>query len=335
MSLGVGTITASFLYLMGATNTTDVVLSFFMSFMASFFLFFLTLELMVYRELRKIFRLFDRISGKNEPTTSPAEVSVKKIGKELSAFAERKEEEIESLRRIENFRREFLADISHELKTPVFAAQGFIHTLIDGAIDDKVVRKRFLKKSAKSLDDLNNLVQDLITVSQVETGEIILQEDEFDILILVQEVFEKLEKKSKDRNMTLKLKADGRNSIQAVGDYFRISQVITNLVDNAIKYGNDSGRVEVHLTPKKDDVEIVVCDDGPGIPKEHQGKIFRRFYRVDKSRSREKGGTGLGLAIVKHIVEAHNSEIKLISKDGKGAKFIFKLKKEKEEVEEA
>ncbi len=329
ISLGVAVISVAFLSLISTMTATDLFLVFALAFISSFILFFLTLELLVYRELRKIFRIFDQLSGKKTTTTSPSEISVKKIGKELSAFAKMKEEEIETLRRIENFRREFLADISHELKTPVFAAQGFIHTLMDGAIDDVSVRTRFLKKSAKSLDDLNNLVQDLITISQVETGEIILQEETFELGTLVNEVFEKMEVKAGNRNTDLRLKKDYKGDARVVADYFRIMQVITNLVDNAIKYGKDGGRVIVTLSAKKDSVEVNVSDDGPGIPLEHQPKIFRRFYRVDKSRSREKGGTGLGLAIVKHIVEAHKSEIKLNSKEGKGTRFTFRLPKEK------
>lgn len=335
ISAAVGIVSCAFLSLVSDITPTNLLLVFLLTFIGAFILFFVTLELLVYRELRKIFMLFDQISGRKKPTTSPSQISIRKIGKELSAFAKMKEEEIETLRKIETFRREFLADISHELKTPVFAAQGFIHTLMDGAIDDKTVRDRFLKKSAKSLDDLNNLVHDLITISQVETGEIILQEEPFEFSTLVKEVFEKLEVKAESREFKLEIKKDYKGEVKVIADYFRIMQVITNLVDNAIKYGDKGGRVVVSLSAKKESVEVMVSDNGPGIPQEHQSQIFRRFYRVDKSRSRGKGGTGLGLAIVKHIVEAHKSEIKLISKDGKGTKFIFKLRKEKTAFEKA
>jgi len=219
-----------------------------------------------------------------------------------------------------------LADISHELKTPIFSAQGFIHTLLDGAINDPNVRDRFLSKAAKSLDQLDSLIQDLIIISQLETGNIKIEPEAFDLKLLVQELFDLLEPKRKLRNTSFKIDTSG-NSTTVFADLNRISQVLKNLIDNAVKYGKDNGSVTVKIDELEDIIKISVKDDGNGIPEEHLDKIFRRFYRVEKSRSREMGGTGLGLAIVKHIIEAHNSNISVQSTINHGTEFQFELQK--------
>ncbi len=219
-----------------------------------------------------------------------------------------------------------MADISHELKTPIFSAQGFIHTLLDGAINDPNVRDRFLSKAAKSLDQLDSLIQDLIIISQLETGNIKIEPEAFDLKLLVQELFDLLEPKRKLRNTSFKIDTSG-NSTTVFADLNRISQVLKNLIDNAVKYGKDNGSVTVKIDELEDIIKISVKDDGNGIPEEHLDKIFRRFYRVEKSRSREMGGTGLGLAIVKHIIEAHNSNISVQSTINHGTEFQFELQK--------
>lgn len=322
----VGVSTAFFLALLDRTNYYVIIIGFFTAFVSSFALSFLILEILIFQELRKIYQLFDSMSGNKLTLHQDANAPIKKISRELYTFAFAKQTEIDQLKKLEEIRRGFLADISHELKTPVFAAQGFIHTLIDGAIDDKKVRGKFLKKAAKSLDYLDNLVQDLIVVTQVETGEVQMSMEEFDIKLLVMEVFDNLERKSKKRGTTLEYVGEEEELI-AFADRGRIGQVITNLVDNAVKYGKDNGRVQVEIKATEIDLIIRVKDDGPGIPEDHHGRIFERFYRVDKSRSRETGGTGLGLAIVKHIIEAHDSTIELESINGEGTIFMFKLKK--------
>ena len=298
-------------------------------FAVSFSLTFFIFEILVFREFRKINSVFSKFSAKTG-TDDSNELPVKRISSELLTFANKKEEEIEKLKKIEAFRREFLADISHELKTPVFAAQGFIHTLLDGAADDLKYRDRFLNKSAKALDQLNNLIQDLMVISQLETGEIQMYKDYFDINLLINEVFDILEDRASKKNINLVLDSiDSENKqIIVFADYNRISQVIKNLVVNAIIYGNDGGEVKVLIRDKDKKVTVSISDNGPGIPEEHQERIFQRFYRVEKSRSKEMGGTGLGLSIVKHIVEAHGSIITLQSKSGKGCNFTFKLKKQ-------
>jgi len=258
-------------------------------------------------------------------TTDP----IVKIRKELSDFAVQKQREIEELKKLETFRREFLADVSHELKTPLFAAQGFVHTLMEGAMDDINVRERFLQKAAYSLDGLNLLVEDLITISQLEIGEIKMHFQNFDIRKLTEDIFEQLEDSAEKRGTRLKFNKYSPKSCYIFADKLRIGQVITNLIVNAIKYGNDNGTVIFSYTIENESVLISVKDDGPGIEETHLNRIFERFYRVEKSRSKDKGGSGLGLSIVKHILEAHDSKIIVTSKVNEGTEFQFRLKKGK------
>lgn len=258
-------------------------------------------------------------------TTDP----IVKIRKELSDFAVQKQREIEELKKLETFRREFLADVSHELKTPLFAAQGFVHTLMEGAMDDINVRERFLQKAAFSLDGLNLLVEDLITISQLEIGEIKMHFQNFDIRKLTEDIFEQLEDAAQKRDIRLKFNKYSPKSCYIYADKLRIGQVVTNLIVNAIKYGNDNGTVIFSYTIENESVLISVKDDGPGIEETHLNRIFERFYRVEKSRSKDKGGSGLGLSIVKHILEAHDSRIIVSSKVNEGTEFQFRLKKGK------
>lgn len=258
-------------------------------------------------------------------TTDP----IVRIRKELSDFAVQKQREIEELKKLETFRREFLADVSHELKTPLFAAQGFVHTLMEGAMDDINVRDRFLQKAAYSLDGLNVLVEDLITISQLEIGEIKMHFQSFDIRKLTEDIFEQLEDSAEKRGTRLKFNKYAPKSCYIYADKLRIGQVVTNLIVNAIKYGKDNGTVIFSYVIEGDSVSISVKDDGPGIEETHLNRIFERFYRVEKSRSKDKGGSGLGLSIVKHILEAHDSKITVTSKMNEGTEFQFRLKKGK------
>ncbi|MBC7450703.1 MAG: two-component sensor histidine kinase [Cytophagales bacterium] len=258
-------------------------------------------------------------------TTDP----IVKIRKEITDFAVQKQREIEELQKLETFRREFLADVSHELKTPLFAAQGFVHTLIDGAMDDLTVRDRFLQKAVYSLDGLNLLVEDLITISQLEIGEIKMHFQNFDIRKLTEDIFEQLEDTAEKKGVRLKFYKYSPKSCYIFADKLRIGQVVTNLIVNAIKYGKDNGTVLFSYSIEGESVTISVKDEGPGIEEKHLNRIFERFYRVEKSRSKDKGGSGLGLSIVKHILEAHDSRITVSSKVNEGTEFNFRLKKGK------
>lgn len=323
----IGSITAAFLSLIRETPVAAILTAFFIASAASFLFFYLTLEFVIFRQINRIYKLIGKIRNKEKELDVRKTFSnpIQRIYQDISSYTLRKQQEINELKRLESFRREFLADLSHELKTPVFAAQGFILTLLDGAIDDPNVRDKFLKKAAKSLDDLNVLVQDLITITQMETGEIKMQPEDFDIIRLTQDVFDKLERKAIKKQVTLKIQNKLEHDAYVKADAYRINQVITNLVENAIKYGYEGGKVIVSFTPAGKQIQIKVKDNGPGIPEEYQKRIFERFFRIDKSRSRETGGTGLGLSIVKHIMEGHGELISVSSKAGKGTKFSFKL----------
>lgn len=286
------------------------------------------LEFLFFKELRNIYEMFERIRNndldKLKPKRTYGHSSLNQIQQEIYSYAHVKQSEIEELKQMAKFRRQFLADVSHELKTPIFAAQGFVHTLLDGAIDDKSIRMKFLKKAAKNLDGLDALVQDLLTVSHMEAGDITMQFEPTNICEVVDEIFDQLEERAAKKGIELKLESP-EEKILVLADNQRIHQVFVNLISNAIKYSDENGDVTVSLTPKKNKLDITVKDNGIGIPPEHLNRIFERFYRVDKSRSKAQGGTGLGLSIVKHIVEAHSSEIKVVSNIGEGSSFSFEL----------
>ena len=259
---------------------------------------------------------------------------LKTINEEIFSFADLKQKEIDELKKLEAFRKEFIADVSHELKTPIFAAQGFVHTLLDGAVNDKAVRTKFLKKAAKSLDGLDVLVQDLLTLSHIETGQIKMHFENIDLYKLTEEVFEQFEGKADKKDVALRIEGPSQKVV-VYADWQRINQVMTNLISNAIKHSHDGAEVVVSFEVSKKNITTLVRDFGEGIPMEHQARIFERFYRVDKSRSREKGGTGLGLAIVKHILDGHNTKAEVESTPGKGSTFSFKLPRVKPESTDA
>ncbi|MEO1449089.1 MAG: HAMP domain-containing sensor histidine kinase [Bacteroidota bacterium] len=236
--------------------------------------------------------------------------------------------EIKKLKDLETYRREFLGEVSHELKTPIFAVQGFIHTLMDGAIDDKKVRIKFLKKAMKNADRLSNLVEDLLIITQAESGEMEMKVRNFSVYEMASDVMDTLEYKftKKGRNISARIEANGLENAMVLADRERIQQVLTNLVDNAVKYGDSQGLVQIKLQAEANKLLVSVQDNGPGIEEEHLDKIFRRFYRVDKSRSRDRGGTGLGLAICKHLIKMHGEQLYVESTLGEGTTFTFSLK---------
>ena len=236
--------------------------------------------------------------------------------------------EINVLKDQANYRREFLGNISHELKTPLFTIQGYILTLLEGAMKDKNVRDRYLKRAAKGVDRLISIVKDLDLITQFESGIKTVDKSKFDINELVDNVFELLEFESEKNNITLKSEENLNNPIYAYADQERIIQVLTNLVVNSIKYGTENGFTKVVVEDyNKEKVLIKVIDNGEGIEQEHLPRLFERFYRIDKNRSRKKGGSGLGLSIVKHIIEAHQQQIFVKSEIGSGTEFSFTLDK--------
>ena len=250
-----------------------------------------------------------------------------KVTKEVSEWATQNRNEIAELRERENFRREFIGNISHELKTPIFNIQGYLLTLLDGAIDDQEINRRYLKRANKSVDRMINIIEDLEVIAALESDRVQINYESFDLTELVEGVFELLEDKAHKKHVQFKIKKDLDRPLKVMADRAKIEQVLINLVGNAIKYGNENGLVEVRFFDMDKHILTEVSDDGIGIPPEDVPRIFERFYRVDKSRSRDAGGTGLGLSIVKHIIEAHKQTINVRSSENKGSTFSFTLKK--------
>lgn len=246
---------------------------------------------------------------------------------ELVNWGRENQRTIQDLRRAENYRREFVGNVSHELKTPIFNVQGYIHTLLDGGLEDPGINRKYLEKAGKNIERLSAIVEDLEAISQLESGQLRLSFERFDLKRLASDVIESLEMAARERHIQLCLKAPSRRSWLAKGDIGRIRQVLTNLLTNAIKYGSENGTCTITFHDQESHLEIAVSDDGIGIEQEHLSRLFERFYRVDKSRSREQGGTGLGLSIVKHILEAHGQSIRVDSEPGVGTTFCFSLSK--------
>jgi len=244
---------------------------------------------------------------------------------EIKEMFEKAKNDIEYLERLQRMRSQFLANVSHELRTPIFSIQGFIETLLNGAIDDPKVNRHFLKKANQNTVNLNNLLNDLIDISMIESGEMRMSYRYFDINIFIKNILNEFLQAAEEKKIKLVFNPT-KEGLQVFGDKDKLRQVLVNLLQNAIKY-TDEGIIEILLDEEKKFVNVSVKDTGIGIPEEELSRIFERFYRVDKARSRAVGGTGLGLAIAKHIIEAHNSKISVQSTLGKGSTFSFMLKK--------
>ena len=254
---------------------------------------------------------------------------VENISEELTAWADDNDKEIARLKQNEAFRKQYLGNVAHELKTPIFNIQGYISTLLDGGLEDELINRKYLERAEKSIDRLINIVSDLDTISKLENDMNRLKMEEFDIVALTKEIVEQLEIEAAKRSIRLSVK--GADSLPSpfwvTADKHFVGQVLVNLITNSIHYGKDGGTTRIRFRDMADKVLVEVEDTGIGIPKEDMPRIFERFYRVDKGRSRGQGGTGLGLAIVKHIVEAHGERITVRSELGAGTTFAFPLKK--------
>lgn len=242
---------------------------------------------------------------------------------------EQRSSEINILKDQENYRREFLGNVSHELKTPLFTIQGYILTLIEGAMKDKKVRNKYLNRTAKGVDRIISIVKDLDLITQFESGIKTVDKSNFNIYEIINNIFDLVEFESEKNNIKLRIRNEKNNSAMVYADKERITQVLTNLVVNSIKYGKENGYTEIEVGDHdKDRIIVKVIDDGEGIEEKHLPRLFERFYRIDKTRSRKKGGSGLGLSIVKHIIEAHQEQIFVKSKVGIGTEFSFTLLKQ-------
>ncbi|QMU62890.1 MAG: sensor histidine kinase [Flavobacteriaceae bacterium] len=300
---------------------------------AFFFLSFLIIqyrtEHSIYERVKKI---YDEVSILNAGDIRKKSITtdIETLSKTVQEFVEGKRIEIQNLTERDSFRRDFLGNVAHELKTPLFTVQGYILTLLEGAAEDGLIRAKYLNRTGRGVERLVSIVKDMDMIAKLETEGMKMNFEIFNILELIQNVFDLLEIRAKKRNITLQFDKFYEFSIFVKGDVKRIEQVLINLVVNSIKYGNTNGLTTVGVESYNEQKFIIkVTDNGEGIKQEHLSRLFERFYRVDQSRSREQGGSGLGLSIVKHIVEAHNETILLNSIYGKGSEFSFTLEKAK------
>ena len=253
------------------------------------------------------------------------------VNKDVVSWAETQQQEIQSLKDQEEYRREFLGNVSHELKTPIFNIQGYIHTLLDGGLEDEQINRKFLVRAEKSVERLISVVEDLDVISRLESGRLELNIQKINIVDLAREVMEMEEMKAEKRDISIKFNDKYDKPIYVMADGDQIRQVYINLLDNSIKYGTNEGSIRLRFYDMDQNILCEVADDGPGIEAKHIPRLFERFYRVDKARDRHAGGTGLGLSIVKHILDAHQQTINVRSKTGEnsGTTFSFTLKKAK------
>ena len=285
------------------------------------------IEQFIYSRIKKLYDDLTILQS-SAINTGPVTTDMKTLTAEIEKFAQEKKLEIDGLKVREQYRKDFLGNISHELKTPLFMIQGYILTLLDGAVDDKKVAKKYLQRAAKGVDRLAYIIKDLDLITKFEAGNLTVEPEAFDAVELVKSVFEMLEMRASKKNITLTFDMEYQQPIFVWADAEKIQQVLTNLIVNAIKYGHEDGTIEVSIEDLvKSKVIIRITDNGEGIAKEHIPRLFERFYRVDKSGSRKEGGSGLGLSIVKHIIEAHGEKIYVESVLGVGSEFSFTLEK--------
>ena len=286
-------------------------------------------EKFIYKRVKKIYDDLTLLESTNL-SRSPINTDMGTLTQEIDKFARDKKLEIETLKVREQYRKEFFGNVSHELKTPLFTVQGYILTLLDGAMNDENIRKKYLERASKGVERLVYIVNDLDMITKLEIGDLQINTESFDIVKLVKNVFEMFEMRANEKRITLTFDIEYPKPIMVEADKERIQQVLINLIINSIKYGREKGTTEVSIENLiKNKVIVRITDNGIGIGKNHLPRLFERFYRVDKSGSRTEGGSGLGLSIVKHIIEAHDEKIYVESEFGVGSEFSFTLEKAK------
>ena len=299
------------------------------TFLTVFIIIYYLLNELIFEKITPIYKTIQRLNLSDSELKEFLEG--KDIGKELeeelTKWAAKRGNELERLREMERYRKEFLGNVSHELKTPIFNIQGYILTLLDGGLEDDTINRLYLERAEKSINRMISIVQDLEEISKLESGELKLKPEKFNIVALVQELMEGLEMKASKKGIKMVIARSKDTPIFVDADRMRISQVVVNLLVNSINYGKEGGTTIVSFSDMFDNVLVEVSDDGVGIDSKDISRVFERFYRTDKSRSRDSGGTGLGLAIVKHIIEAHRQTINVRSKLGEGSSFAFTLSK--------
>lgn len=319
------------LYLSEITiNQRYILIMFFVLLISAYLVIYYLLEKLITQKIRLLYRTIHNFKiNRGDFPLSMNEDVLGKTEKEVLDWVDKSREEIEKLRLQEEFRREFLGNLSHELKTPIFSIQGYILTLLEGGLEDENINRAFLERASKGVDRVTGMIEDLDLITRIESEELELNTAKVNIVDLAREIVESFEIKAQKRNVKLSLdwKRIGSQEVNVLCDRDKIGQVLSNIINNSINYGVENGHTEVRFFDLEDNILVEVSDDGVGIKEEHLPRLFERFYRVDKSRARNEGGTGLGLAIVKHLVEAHGQTIDVRSTKGQGSTFSFTLKK--------
>jgi two-component system phosphate regulon sensor histidine kinase PhoR len=287
----------------------------------------ITMSEFIFRKIDIIYQLTDDL--RENKVQKEKQNILDAVQDKVMEFSLQKSKEIEQLKKLEQYRKEFLGNVSHELKTPIFNIQGYLETLLDGGLDDEKIAKDFIVRASRNAERLSEIVSDLLLISQYESGALALHVSNYDVVEQLKEIFETFVIQAKAKNIDLRFRDSDLKPIMVAADKIRIGQVFYNLIANAIKYCNEGCFVSASFIDLEDTIVVEITDNGPGIAQEHLSRLFERFYRVDKARSRDKGGTGLGLAIAKHIVEAHKQYISVQSSVGLGTTFSFTLRKAK------
>ncbi len=303
----------------------SVFICFISSFIVLYYFYYIDLAKRINRLTEKIRKRFlnKEIPQKQNQLEEPDSLIL--LEKKVDNLIESRVKELKHFENLDSYRKEYLGNVSHELKTPVFNIQGYVDTLINGGLEDETINMNYLKRAERSIDRLIHIIDDLETITQLESGELQLDLDIFDIASMCKDLYAALELIAAKRNIKLELAKKYDKPMYVYADKFRIRQVLVNLITNSIKYGKDNGSTTISLSYLDNDIIVEVKDNGEGIDKRHLPRLFERFYRIDKGRSREQGGTGLGLAIVKHIIDAHQKSIRVESEPKQGTTFTFSL----------
>ena len=295
-------------------------------FIITFIFFKFILVRFIYSKIKIIYKTIGKpLKFQNEVKEGSTNV-IKTVERDVAEWAINKNKQIRELRKMEQYRKEFVGNVSHELKTPIFNAQGYIETVLDSDLDDPEFIKQYLEKANSNIERLENIVTDLLEISKFETGRIELHKEAFDLVKLIKKVFFQYQHIAQQQRVKMTVHSE-ENTVFVFADPKRITQVLENLISNSIKYGREDGNTDIYFHDLDDQFLVEIADDGPGISTEHLPRLFERFYRADKSRNRKINGTGLGLSIVKNIIEAHEQTINVRSELGKGTTFSFTLQK--------
>ncbi len=306
-----------------------IIASIVIAFIIAFFLIYYAVNNFIFEKINPIYKTIENIPITKDELRKKLEGKdvIQEVNRMVINYAQNRAKEIKKLRRMEKYRKEFLGNVSHELKTPIFNIQGYILTLLDGGLEDPEINREYLERTEKSINRMVSIIEDLESITKLETGKLALEWEDFDIVQLVKYVYELQDSIRARFNIDFAFDRSYDKPIVVAGDKKRITEVLNNLIVNSIFYGNKGGKTTISFAEMGENILIDVTDNGLGLEEDEIPRIFERFYRTDKSRSRDRGGTGLGLSIVKHIIEAHNQTITVRSEPGSGSSFSFTLKK--------